>query len=256
MKYFLFLLLSSPLAATVGPDFFVIGTQKGGTTSLHAYLNEHPQIHLPKSKELHFFDLYFSRGVEYYLKRFLPKKNGLPITGDITPRYLPHPQAAERAFTYFPDAKIILLLRNPVDRAFSRYKFDIAFKNTTKTFEEYIAYEMKEMKLNRSNFDFCLERGFYAKQLKNWLQYYPKEQFLILISEDFFKNTQACMDRIYEFLGVLPHKHTHFPVALKGDPDLKLTPEMRKLLEEFYAPYNSDLQQLFDELELNIKLNW
>jgi hypothetical protein len=251
MKYLIFLLLSCSLNA-LGPDFFVIGAQKGGTSSLYHYLNDHPEIKMPRIKELHFFDQNFEKGINHYLNQF-PKKE---VTGDITPRYLPYPKAPQRAFTYFPKAKLIVLLRNPIDRAFSRYKNDFANKSITETFEARIQKEMELILENKSHHDFYLERGFYAKQLKKWLEYYPKEQLLILISEDFFKETQSCMDKIYAFIGVSPHQHETFPVYFKNKIDLKLNPETRDLLKEFYRPYNQELQNLFNELGLDIELKW
>ncbi len=255
MKFLIFLLFSLSLYGS-GPDFLVIGCQKGGTTSLYTYLKDHPLIEMPKKKELHFFDQNYSKGLKYYLKAFpkITKKNVL--TGDITPRYLSYKKTAKRAYTHFPKAKIILLLRNPIDRAFSRYKNDYEMKMTTESFEECVENELAEIGLKQENSDGYLQRGFYAKQLKKWLKYYPKEQFLILISEDFFKNTQECMNKIYTFLELPHHKHRSFPVLYKGTSDLKLKTETRKLLEEFYRPYNDELQELFNDLDLNIQLKW
>jgi hypothetical protein len=256
MKFLITLLLSLSLYAS-GPDFLVLGAQKGGTTSLYGYLKDHPSITMPSHKELHFFDKNFDQGIEFYLDQF-PSKKKLKnsITGDVTPRYLPHPDAPKRAYSYFPKSKLIVLLRNPVDRAFSRYKENYLKKKESRTFEQCIQEEVTEIKKGSNKCDLYLERGLYAKHLKNWLKFYPKEQLLVIISEDFFAHTQKCMDKIYDFLELAPHTHKHFSVPAKKAPEFVIQPKTRELLEEFYRPHNKELQKLFDELNINITLNW
>lgn len=236
------------------PDFLVLGAQKGGTTSLYNYLNEHPDVKMPEKKELHFFDLHFEEGIEQYTA-FFPKNKRF-ITGDVTPEYLVHPLAPERSFTLFPNTKLIVLLRNPVSRAFSRYKNHFLSQKTTKTFEECIEECLQTVDSDDFQFEHYLAYGLYAKQLKNWLKFYPKEQLLIIISEDFFENTQECMNRIYTFLNLKPFKNEKLWARFKGSNELKLNPETKTFLEEFYRPYNEDLQRLFDELGVGITLQW
>lgn len=253
MKVF-FPLLFFVFSLHASPSFMVIGTAKGGTTSLYHYLNQHPLITMPKRKELHFFDTKkYQRGIEYYLTKF-PRED---ITGDVTPRYMPASWVPQRVSAHFPDIKIIVLLRNPVDRAFSHYKQQV-YPKSHQTFEHHIKKEMEQLRTKGKHIGLVLlQRGFYAEQLRNWLRYFPKEQFLILKSEDFFKNTQETMDKIFAFLGLPPHHYPSFSIRNKGSLDhLVLKPETRKMLERFYRPYNKQLQSLFDELGLGITLDW
>ena len=245
-------------APSIGPDFIVIGIAKGGTTSLYDYLNDHPLIEMPKTKEIHFFDENYDIGLKKYLKNFpIRNEQGFPLSGDATPRYMVRPFVAKRVFANFPDAKLIVLLRNPVDRAFSHYKEHI-FPKQKITFEEALSKEFACLSQGRNDVDLILlQRGFYAEHLKQWLKFFPKEQFLILISEDFFKKPQEAMDKIYAFLDLPPHKHESFPVSNRGrNHDIALKPETRQMLKEFYQSHNEELQRLFDELELGITLKW
>src|SRR5436309_16134274 len=104
------------------PDFIVIGAQKSGTGSLYAYLNGHPDVAGARVKEVHYFDLHYHRGVDWYLDQFPDEAAARPrCTGEASPYYLFHPHAPRRAFDLVPDARLIALLRDPVDRAISHY---------------------------------------------------------------------------------------------------------------------------------------
>lgn len=260
LKWVLLLLVLTNTLTASSPDFFVLGAQKGGTTSLYCYLQEHPQIQMPARKELHFYDLYYERGLQWYLSLFPEKNsNGYPLTGDVTPRYLPHPEVPRRMYSHFPDAKLIILLRNPVARAFSGYKHTVRFGLTDLPFEYLIDREIEGICSGDSHaapYSGTVVRGLYARQIKRWLEYYPKEQILILISEDFFKNTQKNMDKIYAFLGLSPFKHAYFPIKLESSVNIPFQPETKRRLEEFYKPYNKELQQLLNQLGTGIILTW
>jgi hypothetical protein len=259
MKFLIPLFISVSLFAS-GPDFLVLGAEKGGTSSLFCYLKDHPDIIMPKRKELWFFDLKFYRGINFYLKQFPEKQDDtFFLTGDVTTGYLANREAPKRAFSCFPNIKLMALLRNPGDRAFSRYKKWFSKGYTKESFETLINEEIAYIKASRKGktpqFNF-IELGLYAEHLKRWLSYYPKEQLLILISEDFYKNTQNNMDKIYEFLDLSPHIHESFPIMNEGTLDIKMKPETRELLKEFYRPYNEELKRLFEELELDITFKW
>ncbi len=258
MKQFFFFLLVFVKAFSQGPDFIVIGVAKGGTTSLYDYLNSHPKIQMPQKKELHFFDERFNEGVKAYNEKF-PKKNsqGFPLSGDVTPRYFVRDFVPGRVKQLFPEVKLILLLRNPVERAFSHYKQHL-FTKSGRSFEEHLNDEFKLLFDENNEVDLpLLQRGFYAHHLEQWLKKFPKEQILILISEDFFKNTQETMDRIYEFLQLPPYKHASFPIKNEGvNKELVLNKATRVVLERFYRSHNQRLQKLLDEEGFDITLNW
>src|SRR5438874_1739426 len=184
------------------PDFIIIGTQKGGTTSLYRYLIEHPCIAPIYIKEPHFFDIYFYKGLQWYRAHFPTtvgkyyarhiQKHDL-ITGEASPYYLFHPQAARRVAKTLPKARLIVLLRNPIDRAYSQYQHQTRQRGVEPlTFEEALECEEKRLageeekllkddkycSFNHRHYSY-LARSKYIEQLPTWMSIFPKEQFLI-----------------------------------------------------------------------------
>jgi len=266
--------VTSPLRLL--PDFLIIGAQRCGTTSLYYYLMEHPQIVPGTAKELHFFDERYAKGMRWYRAQFpttvqkyyaehIRKRDF--ITGEATPAYLLHPYAAERISKVLPDVKLIVLLRNPVDRAYSQHWLMTRVNGETLSFEEALEREQavinseREKILadgNRSSQTFrsfsYLTRGMYVDQLQNWMNYYPKERFLILKSEDMYKNPTDAIKQTLEFLG-LPgqnittnKEYKQYRLAQKvgyqnNERPPKMKPETRQYLLDFFKPYNARLQE-------------
>ena len=208
------------------PDFLIIGAQKCGTTSLFHFLSQHPDLGLPTKKELHFFDLQYNKGIEWYYSLF-PKKSFLKkkLTGEASPFYLFHSLVPERVFHHLPKIKIIVLLRNPIDRAYSQYNHQRKLGNEPiQSFEEAIVNEegriaAEEGKLKKGEINENLayrrysyvERGFYSVQIDRWLQYFSMNQMLFIKSEDFFEFPQKALNEVYAFLKIsriLPHSLT------------------------------------------------
>lgn len=199
------------------PDFLIIGAQKAGTSSLFHYLAQHPDIDLPSNKELHFFDLQYENGIEWYSTLF-PKKKFLSrqITGEATPYYLFHPLVAERIHAHYPSIKLIVLLRNPIDRAYSQFQMERNrgiepepnFMSAIELENERIADEKQQIMCGKiksgDKFMNCsyLSRGLYGKQIALWLQYFSARQIFFIKSEDFFSDTNIHLERIQNFLGV------------------------------------------------------
>jgi hypothetical protein len=170
------------------------------------------------------------------------------MTYDVTPFYIYHEKAPQRIHQILPNSKLILILRNPVDRSYSNYFLG----NQEKKFEEIIADEKKILnKINKNNvneyYNFVhtsmLARGFYAEQLENWYKIFSKDQILIIKSEEFATETNKIMNNIFDFLG-LPHYNIpdnskknklHYEVMKK---------ETRIDLIEFFRPYNEKLYSL------------
>src|SRR5215208_8528317 len=115
------------------PDFLILGAQKAGTTALYAYLRWHPQITGPSFKEVSFFDRHYARGERWY-RAHLPMRRS-SIVGEASPSYLFHPLAPERVAQMLPNARLVALLRNPVDRAFSHYQHEVALGREPLSFE-------------------------------------------------------------------------------------------------------------------------
>ncbi len=245
------------------PDFIVVGTQKGGTTELYDQLVLHPQIAPSFAKEVHFFDANFSKGTDWYTA-FFPRVSETDvnrtsgcITGEASPCYLFHPDVARRVWATIPHVKIILLLRNPVDRAYSHYHHEVRLGYETLPFEKALAREEvrlqgEKAKMLRDKHYYSnnymhysyLNRGIYIDQVKSWFEVFPQEQILVLKSEEFFANTASVMSQVHQFLGV-PHVETVKMERHKSFPYPKMDQMLRQRLLEHFEPYN---QQLFDYL--------
>ncbi|MHA1294819.1 MAG: sulfotransferase family protein [Promethearchaeota archaeon] len=182
------------------PDFIGIGVIKAATTWIYVCLREHPEICVSTPKELHFFDELFNykKGIRYYLSffRHCPKDK---IIGEFTPSYISTTQAPSRIYRHFPNVKLLVFLRNPIERAYSEYKYNIEQKQALsiyKTFEDIL-------KKDRA----FLERGFYYRQLKKFFDYFPKENILTLFYKDLKKDPVKFLQKIYKFLDL---KNTNF----------------------------------------------
>lgn len=193
------------------PHFLVLGTQKGGTTSLHRLLGQHPQVFLPPAKELHYFTLHDQEPLDWYAEHFRGAGPGLQ-RGDVTPYYLFHPRAPQRIRAVLPEARLIVLLRDPVERALSHYYH--AQRHGFETLELPAALAAEAARLEGADQrlrdpgsrDFShqkhsyLSRSLYALQLNRYEAAFPGEQLLVLRSEDLFRNTEAVWQRIQSFL--------------------------------------------------------
>jgi len=239
-------------------DFIIIGTQRGGTTSLYNYLGQHKDVTPAVTKEIHFFDDNYDRGLDWYYEQFpsISKNLGkekIPITGESTPYYQFHPLVPERVFKTLPKVKLIVLLRNPVDRAYSHYNHAKRVGNETLSFEDAIQAEGKRLEgekekllegkqsLTYQRLSF-LSRGMYVNQLKLWRQFFQKEQFLILKTEDFFDSPRTILERVFDFLGLENFEISNFK-KFNQFKYPKMEEKTRKYLTEFFKPHNKKLYQ-------------
>lgn len=248
------------------PDFIIFGTQKGGTTSLYKYLIQHPCIAPIYVKEPHFFDIYFHKGMGWYRAHFPTsvekycverfQKHDF-ITGEASPYYLYHPLAAKRVAKTLPHTKLIAVLRNPIDRAYSQYQHQRRQPGVEPlTFEEAIEAEQKRLtgeeekilrdekyaSFNHRHYSY-LARGTYIQQLPAWMDLFPKEQFLILKSEDLFANPRAIVEQTLDFLQI-PGNSAGQQNEYKPFNDAqyeKMKPETRAQLVEYFKPLNARL---------------
>jgi hypothetical protein len=249
------------------PDFLIIGGQRCGTTSLYYYLLQHQCIAPAQTKEVHFFDNNFDRGPLWYRTRFatlwsrwMTEVRGRRFaTGEATAYYLFHPHAPRRVFQTLPQVKLIALLRNPVDRAYSHYRRSVRRGREPLPFEQAVEKEVERLRdesekllsdeRHRSDihrYYSYLSRGVYADQLKAWLKVFPREQLLVLRSEDFFADTTGALEKIFLFLDLpsatipdrRPYKKASYP---------KMDPATRRRLLEYFAPHNERLRQFLGE---------
>lgn len=157
------------------PQFIIIGAIKGATTWLHHQLQHHPQVYLP-APEPHFFSQHYEQGLDFYRSFFSDAAPG-EMLGEKSADYLAHPLAAERIAQTLPDVRLVVQLRNPVDRAYSDYKMLYRRGTVTKGPEAYLHPNNREQPR-------FLADGLYASHLKRWLRLFPREQLLVLLFED------------------------------------------------------------------------
>ena len=186
------------------PHFLVIGTQKGGTTSLHKLLSQHPDVFLPECKEVHYFSLHADKPISWYAEQFNSAKPG-QHRGEVCPYYLFHPEAPQRIKKVLPKVRLIALLRDPVERTLSQY-----FHARRHGFEELeleaaLAAEPQRLasgdpySLQKHSY---LSRSCYLEQLCRYKALFPSRQIMVLRSEDLFQETQNIWEKIQSFLGI------------------------------------------------------
>ena len=257
------------------PDFIVFGAAKSGTTTFFAALAKHPFIEpcvtkdarFDNTKEVRFFDYDYARGRDWYRSHFplersrreFEARHGRPfLTGEGSPTYISDPWAPRRVRKTVPDVKLIAVLRNPVDRAYSHFRdsrvegFDEckSFAEAWALEEQRIRPELARMARDPTyrSWDFgtwsYVYRGRYAEQLEPWLALFPREQFLFLKAEDMFADPQHALDATHEFLGLPPHRPEHVP-RLNVTRDLEPLPDdVRESLVDYYRPHNERLYEL------------
>ena len=183
------------------PNFLIIGAPRSGTTSLSEYLGTHPQVFTSREKELHFFDRRFHRGVEWYARQFARAKGKIAI-GEATARYMYGAEVMARMHGLLPEAKLIAILRNPVDRAYSHYWYFRARGWEPLDFAGAIAAEEREAQAHSRARRFYLEGGRYLKYLRVVCESYPRDALLVLLFDDLHAAPGATFTTVCRFLGV------------------------------------------------------
>lgn len=229
------------------PDFIILGAQKAGTSSLYMYLTQHPNIIPALRKEVEFWSWKYRRGHDWYFAHFPPlPTNGTFLTGEACPGYLDFYVTAERIQKFLPSVKFIVLLRNPVDRAISHYHHWVRRQQETLPLSEAIAAKRRELEEQGSPWDLpsnYLARGIYFEFIKHWLSLFPREQFLFLESESFYKNPSESLDKVYDFLEISDYPLQDFTKYNVGSYR-SAEAEIRQDLKAFYKPYNEKLETL------------
>jgi hypothetical protein len=246
------------------PDFIIIGGQRCGTTSLYNYLVEHPQVSPAFMKETHFFTRNYRKGLNWYRANFPPlwyrnrtqRRDGTDlVSGEATPYYLFYPHTPQRVSKAVPDAKLIVLLRNPVDRAYSQYHHEIRQGLVTLSFKDALKREQEELPKETAKIlgdeDYhsvvhqsysYVARGIYVDQLERWTQYFSKEQMLILRSEDLAEEPVSTLGQVADFLKLprwQPREYTRYHLA-HYDP---IDPATRERLANHFRDHNQRLYE-------------
>ncbi|MFL6139369.1 MAG: sulfotransferase family protein [Frankiaceae bacterium] len=260
--------------ATVGlrmtPDFLIVGAQRCGTTSLFRDLAAHPAVVPPLfQKGIHFFDMHYGRGLPWYLGHFPVRSvaarraaatGSRPITGEASPYYVFHPLAPERIAKDLPHVKLIVLLRDPVERAFSAHRQETARGFETEPFERALdleplrlAGEAQRMRSDPSYVSFShqhhayLARGHYAEQLVALLDLVGSERVLVLDSAAFFGTPEVVWERVLAFLGLPPWRPAAFEQH-NARPSSPLPDRLRTRLDDYFRPHDEQLAALLGEV--------
>lgn len=246
----------------MGPDFMIIGAQKAGTSALFNYLSKHPQVFMATAKELHFFDLNYEKGDPYYLKHFMTKaavaqqreKRNF-LQGEASPYYLFHPHVPQRVLQYNPGMKIIILLRDPAQRAISHYKHNVRAKREPLSFEEAIdneeariGEETKRLTLDPRYHSYAHRhysyraRGLYQEQIERWLAVFPEQQVLVLPSQALKTERLVTLAKVCQFLEIdedlLQSADVEQEFNLGADIEVTLSPALEMRLNQFFEASN------------------
>lgn len=243
------------------PDYLIVGAPRCGTTSVHGWLGAHPMV-VPTEKEILFFNVHWERGVDWYRSRFpsagerarFSQQHGRPfVVGDATASYLLHHWTPERAARVVPDAKVIVCLRDPVDRALSQFHAARRRgREPLETFEEALAAEPARLgpEVPRIEADpgyhsrpfhvwAYLASGRYADQLERWLPHFPPEAFLFVSFErDLVSDPVGGLRRIQAHLGLEPYANRELPTLNMNSGSYERMDDgtRARLVEEFRAP--------------------
>jgi hypothetical protein len=251
------------------PSFIIVGAVRCGTTSLYYNICEHSCV-LPASyDEIGFFDSNYELGINWYKSMFPTKfkmkkiesKTGICITGEDTPFYFWDKKAIERIKKDIPKIKLIVLLRNPIDRAYSNYHLGVRLGSESLSFEDSIK---KEIELLEKNNDFesdkiekflrprsYIAKGLYYQQIKNWFDIFSKDQILILNTENLSVNPHQTLKQIFNFLNLPNEKIQNIQNRKVGNYQ-KMNENTREYLKKLFQPHNKKLFKILGrEFEWN-----
>jgi hypothetical protein len=246
------------------PDFIIIGAARSGTTYLLGQLNAHPNV-LAGPREVHFFDSHrYTYGLDWYRLRFPGDRerrqayaSGLypVLTGESSPSYLAHPTAPSRLARGVPDARLLVLLRDPVARAASHWAWCLRQCGETRSFQEAVEAEIgppgdprgiRIPRDKRPNDPLIVRRGIYQPQLERWQTHFPRDQVLILQSEHWFGDPVGTMARVCDFLGLPQLAELPRVMRNRNKPHEPYDPAVLARLREFYRPFNEELADYLD----------
>ena len=253
-----------------GPDFVIIGAKRGGTTSLYNYVLEHPSVQplfpgRQRIKGIHYCDCEFERGSRWYRSHFPLQALGRPmarpwlrpaITGEASPYYLFHPLAAERLARQAPGARLVVLLRDPAERAYSHYKERVRHGAEPLSFEAALQAEPERLRGEAERI--VAEPGYhsiaheqhsyqaqgrYLDMLPRWFELFGRDRFYLAASEDFYSDPGRVVNEVWSFLG-LPPARLRSEKRYNYHQAPGLAPQTRQRLQSEFADHNDELGRL------------
>jgi len=265
---------------TVKPSFMIIGVQKGGTSSLYHYLSQHPQIITPENKELHYFDTRSKTPSAPYLERFPKSYFTRKISYDATPNYIYYPGTAKKIYDFNTKMKFIVVLRNPVKRAFSAWNmhrqmvtnplrkeaarkiqvndpliktYHYFYLNEFPSFSQWVAFELGNEFPKGIIEPSIIKRGYYLKQIQEYLKYFPRQSFHFIDFEIFKTQTMRSLDDMADFLKISHFDKEKLDITPKNKRTYteKISEEVYEKLIEHFKIQNKGLEEL-----TGLKLDW
>lgn len=237
-------------------DFLLAGAQKSGTSALDFYLRQHPEICMANKKEVHFFDnesFFLDQHIDYSrYHQFFPDfyEQNLKLRGEATPIYMYWKEAPRRIFNYNPNMKFILILRNPIERAFSHWNMERSRNAEQLNFWDAITLEVERCKetypLQHRVYSY-LDRGFYTEQLERLWRWFPKKNIFIIHYDELKNQPESTLKQLYSFLAVKP-------IPFLGEEKVFMIPYERVMTSQ---EHNFLLTVFKDEIiKLEQLLNW
>lgn len=233
-------------------DFVVAGAQRSGTTALDSYLRQHPDIEMALLKEPHFFDderVFRDRKPAYWkYHAMFPAWRESKVFGEVTPIYMYWKPAFSRIARYSKNMRIVMILRNPIERAYSHWNMQVREGDETAPFAEAIRREAEEPEgaipdtEQRRRFSY-INRGFYSEQIERALERFPEEHVLAVRQDEMQADPQSTMSRTFRFLGV-GNTRIRAKRVNCGSYETPMRPEDRKLLRDIYADEIRNLERL------------
>jgi hypothetical protein len=248
------------------PDFLIVGAQRCGTTSMYTYLEHHPAV-VPAvmTKGVHYFDVNHRKGDAWYsshfptrrYKAFASRRAGeRVVTGESSPYYLFHPAVPARVAATIPDVRLIVMLRDPVSRAYSQYQHEKArgfetasFEDALEMEEERLAGEASRLSVDPYYYSFehqhhsYVARGIYVEQLRRWLDVFPSSQILVVDSGNLFRETDRSYREVIAFLALRDHTLKRYP-TMNAHRYPPMSDKARNFLERVFSQPNRELVDL------------
>ena len=250
-------------SSRVLPDFIIIGTVRSGSTSLYYNICEHPSVLEAAYDEIGYFDSNYHLGENWYRSMFPTQKmmnkiredTGYSITGEDTPFYFWKKEVAERILSDMPETKLIVILRNPVDRAYSNYNLAVRENNEKLTFEEAIGEEIEFLSKNSfretvDRFRSYLTKGMYVNQIKPWLDIFSREQLHFLSTEQMKNEPCETLDLVFKFLSIPSYDIKNLQERKLANYK-QMNENTREQLIKYYKSYNEEFFGI-----INQKFEW
>jgi hypothetical protein len=223
------------------PNFLIIGVAKGGTTTLFEVLNELPGVQLSRRKEPHFFSQHYEKGINYY-RSFFPFKGKVQTTGEASTSYFSNHLVPQRVAQTLTDPKLILLLRDPVKRAYSHYQMLRKSHDVGLSFSDLMDQELRQLTQGQPSQYGLIEKGCYGEALERWLTHFDASSIMIIKSDSFSENPLETLEKVCQFLGVRHPSNVDFSPRNVRDYE----PLSEDVYQKYSEVFDADKAKLYD----------